>query len=67
MGMAAALVRWPDEIDEVIRGDLTAAAAYIPERVEQCVFALVMWWCSAEMAKSMWSGQTERSGLESSP
>jgi hypothetical protein len=42
-GMAAALVRWPDEIDEVTRGDLTAAAAYItPERVEQCVFALVM-------------------------
>ena len=27
--MAVALVHWPDEIDEVIRGDLTAAAAYI--------------------------------------
>ena len=29
MGMADAPVRWPDEVDEVIRGDLTAAAAYV--------------------------------------
>ena len=29
MGMADAQVRWPDEVDEVIRGDLTAAAAYV--------------------------------------
>ena len=27
--MAGAPVRWPDEVDEVIRGDLTAAAAYV--------------------------------------
>jgi hypothetical protein len=28
-GMIGEPVRWPDEVDEVIRGDLTAAAAYI--------------------------------------
>jgi hypothetical protein len=28
-GVAGGLVRWPDEVDEVIRGDLTAAAAYL--------------------------------------
>lgn len=27
--MASEPVRWPDEVDEVIRGDLTAAAAYV--------------------------------------
>jgi hypothetical protein len=27
--MAGEPVRWPDEVDEVIRGDLTAAAAYV--------------------------------------
>jgi hypothetical protein len=27
--MAAAPVRWPDEVDEVVTGDLTAAAAYV--------------------------------------
>jgi hypothetical protein len=27
--MAGEPVRWSDEVDEVIRGDLTAAAAYI--------------------------------------
>ena len=27
--MAGELVRWPDEVDEVITGDLTAAAAYV--------------------------------------
>src|ERR1043165_8232825 len=29
MDMADAPVRWPDEVDEVIRGDLTAAAACV--------------------------------------
>ena len=29
MGMAGAPVCWPDEVDEVLTGDLTAAAAYI--------------------------------------
>ena len=29
MGMDGAPVSWPDEVDEVIRGDLTAAVAYI--------------------------------------
>jgi hypothetical protein len=29
MGMDGAPVSWPDEVDEVIRGDLTAAAAYV--------------------------------------
>src|SRR5579862_9540440 len=29
MGMASVPVRWPDEVDEVLTGDLTAAAAYV--------------------------------------
>ena len=31
-GMTSGPVRWPDEADEVIRGDLTAAAAYLTPR-----------------------------------